>query len=85
VIVQSLIRSSRWDGIEQSRLRGKKETILVSLNPYGIAIDENRREGGTGGEKKGAVSTSSNPHAMAKDWASERSDTQENTNTQIHS
>jgi hypothetical protein len=45
---------------------------LVSLNPYAIAIDENRRDGGTGGERKRQWSTSSNPHAMAKDGASEK-------------
>jgi len=50
-----LIRSSwlGWDRIEPAN--GEKETVSVSLNPYAIAIDENRREDGIGGEKKGVV------------------------------
>jgi hypothetical protein len=36
-------------------------------------------------KRKERWSVSSNPHTMAKDLASERSDTQENTNAQIHS
>ena len=28
---------------------------MISLDPYAIAIDENQREGGTGGQKRGAV------------------------------
>ena len=42
------------DKIELSGKRGR-ETILISLNPYAIVIDENRREGGIIGEKGGAV------------------------------
>ena len=40
--------------IEQSGQRGR-EIVLISLNPYAIVIDENQREGGTIGEKGGAV------------------------------
>ena len=36
-------------------------------------------------KRKERWSASSNPHAMAKDRASERSGTQEGTNAQIHS
>jgi hypothetical protein len=36
------------DGIEQSGLKGKGSIFGLSLNPYAIVIDENRREGGTG-------------------------------------
>jgi hypothetical protein len=39
------------DGIIQSGLRRMK-IVLVSLNPYAIVIDNNRREGATRGERE---------------------------------
>ena len=72
------------DRIEQSGLR-RREKVLISLNPYAIVIDENRREGGTEREGEERWSASSNPHAMEKGGASEGSDTPKNTNTQVHS
>ena len=71
------------DGIKQSGQRRKK--VLISLNPYAIVIDKNRREGGTDREGEEWWSASSNPHVMVKDGTSERSDTQKNTNTRVHS
>ena len=62
------------DRIKQSELR-RREKVSISLNPYAIVIDENRREGGTDREGEEWWSASSNPHAMVKDRASERSDT----------
>jgi len=54
------------DGIEQSGLTREKGAILISLNPYTIVIDENRREGRTEREGEERWSASSNPHTMEK-------------------
>ena len=72
------------DRIEQSGLR-RREKVPISLNPYAIVIDKNQREGGTKREGEERWSASSNPHTMVKDEASERSDTQKNTNARVHS
>jgi len=68
------------DGNKKDCKQERQGRVSVSLNPHAIVIDGNRREDGTRGERRGWWSASSNPHAMAKDRASERSDTQENTN-----
>ena len=43
------------DGIEQSGLRGEGSSSRLSLNLYAIVFSENRREDGTGGEKRAVV------------------------------
>ena len=73
------------DGIEQHGLR-EKGAVLMSLSihtPLQLTRTEERVEREE--KKEEQWSASSNPHAMIKDGASERSDTQENMNTQIHS
>jgi hypothetical protein len=58
-----------------------KQEKFYSLNPYAIIFDENQERVEWGREEQ-RRSTSPNTHIMAKDEASERSDTQKNTSAQ---